>query len=69
MTIRTTEQFIRWDAADYLKSEEDILNYLEACAAEDAGDGALIRASLGDIARARLPEQDPVPLFGGEGGL
>ena len=47
------EQFIRWDAADYLKTEEDMAHYLEACAEEDGGDGRLIQAALGDIARAR----------------
>lgn len=43
--------FTRYDAADYLKSEEDIAAYLEA-AAED-GDTALIAAALGDVVRAR----------------
>ncbi len=41
----------RWDAAEHLKSDEDIVAYLEA-AFED-GDPALIAAALGDIARAR----------------
>ena len=40
-----------WDAAEYLKSDEDITAYLEA-AFED-GDPALIAAALGDVARAR----------------
>lgn len=40
-----------WDAADHLKTEEDIVNYLEA-AFED-GDPSLIQAAIGDIARAR----------------
>lgn len=48
-----TERFTRWDNADYLKTEEDIQLYLEACVAEDLGDGALIRAALSDIARVR----------------
>jgi len=48
-----SEQFTRWDAADYLKTEEDMARYLEACAEEDSGDGRLIQAALGDIARAR----------------
>ncbi len=47
------ETFTRWDAADYLKTEEDVRQYLEACVEEDSGDGALIRAALSDIARAR----------------
>jgi len=47
------EKFSRWDSADYLKSEEDIDLYFEACLAEDPGDGSLIRSALGAIARAR----------------
>ena len=41
----------RWDAADYLKSDKDIVAYLEA-ALED-GDPALFTAALGDVARAK----------------
>lgn len=48
-----TEQLTRWDAADYLNSEDDIRLYLEACAEDDPGDGSLIRLALGDVARAR----------------
>jgi probable addiction module antidote protein len=40
-----------WDVVDYLKTEEDVIAYLEA-AFED-GDPALIVAALGDVARAR----------------
>ena len=40
-----------WDAAEHLKSDEDITAYLNA-AFED-GDPALIAAALGDIARAK----------------
>ena len=47
------EKFSRWDAADDLKTEEDMSLYFEACFEEDPGDGSLIRAALGDIARAR----------------
>ena len=43
----------RWDAADYLQTAEDIRDYLEACLEEDPGDGSLLCAALGDIARAR----------------
>ena len=42
---------IPWDAADYLKTDEDIAYYLEAVF-ED-GDPALIAAALGDVARAK----------------
>ena len=44
---------IRFDAADYIKTEEDILFYLEACAEEDDGDGRLLRVGLHTIARAQ----------------
>jgi len=47
------EKFSRWDAADDLKTEEDIRLYFDACLEEDPGDGSLIRSALGDIARAR----------------
>lgn len=47
------EQVTRWDAADYLNNEADMSAYLEACMEEDAGDGRLVQAALGDIARAR----------------
>ena len=42
----------RWDPLNYLKTEEDLRFYLEACAEEDPGDGSLIRAALNDIARS-----------------
>ncbi|MBV5309130.1 DNA-binding protein [Chromatium okenii] len=48
-----TERFTPWDSVDYLQSDEDIRFYLEACIAEDRGDGELIRAALFDIARIR----------------
>jgi len=47
------EKFTRWDAADYLETEEDMALYLDACLEEDTGDGSLVRAALNDIARAR----------------
>ncbi|MFA6013885.1 MAG: addiction module antidote protein [Gallionellaceae bacterium] len=42
-----------YDTVDYLKTEEDVALYFDACLEEDPGDGSLIRAALGDIARAR----------------
>ncbi|TAL49144.1 MAG: putative addiction module antidote protein [Methylovulum sp.] len=48
-----TEQYSRYDTADYLKTDADIALYFDACIEEDTGDGCLIRAALGDIARAR----------------
>ena len=50
---RRKEAFSQWDAADYLKSEEDMAAYLQACLEESPDDPALIAAALGDIARAR----------------
>lgn len=46
-----TEQFSRFDAAEYLSNEAEMAAYLEACAEE--GDTELMLAALGDIARAR----------------
>ena len=45
------ETFSRYDAADYLKTDEDIAAYLEA-SAED-GDAAAMAIALGTVARAR----------------
>lgn len=44
-------KFSRYDTADYLKNEEDIVAYLDAVM-ED-GEPGLIAAALGDVARAR----------------
>jgi probable addiction module antidote protein len=44
-------KFSRYDTADYLKTEDDIAEYLDAVM-ED-GTPALIAAALGDVARAR----------------
>ena len=50
---KTREQFSRYETADYLKSEADMLAYLEACMEEAGDDVSLIAAALGEIARAR----------------
>ena len=50
---RKKETFSRWDATDYLKSDDDMAAYLQACLEETPDDPALIVAALGDIARAR----------------
>ena len=47
------EKFSVWDAADYIETPEDARLYLEACIDEDPGDGSLVRAALGSIARAQ----------------
>lgn len=51
--LNMNEKFTRWDAADYLESDEEMAVYLDACLDEDPGDGSLIRVALNDIARAR----------------
>jgi len=51
--LNMAEKFTRWDAADYLDTEEDMALYLDACLDEDMGDGSLVRAALNDIAKAR----------------
>lgn len=50
-TKRKPETFSRFDAADHLKSDEDVIAYLDA-AMED-GDAAVIATALGNVARAR----------------
>ena len=47
------ETLTPWDAADYIETSEDARLYLEAAIDEDPGDGSLIRAALGSIARSR----------------
>ena len=42
-----------YDTADYLKTEEEMALYLDACFEEAGDDPAFIAAALGDIARAR----------------
>lgn len=42
-----------WDSAEYLKTDDDMLMYLEACIAEAGDDAAFIAKALGNIARAR----------------
>ena len=42
-----------FEAADYLQSDEDCAQYLQACINEAPEDAALFAKALGDIARAR----------------
>lgn len=53
MSIKTT----RWDSAEYLKTDEDIHLYLEACMEEAGDDPAFIIHALGVIARAKNMSQ------------
>ena len=48
---KNTTQLRPWDSAEHLKTEEDMLLYLEACLAE--GDSARVAHALGVIAKAR----------------
>ena len=48
-----SEEYRRFDAADYIKSEEDVRGLLRAAMDEDPGDGAVIRAALNHIARTQ----------------
>jgi len=50
---RAKETFARYDSADFLKSEKDMVAYLEACMEEAGDDAAFIANALGNIARAR----------------
>lgn len=43
----------KWDVTEHLQSSEDIALYLDACIEEDPGDGSLLRAALGDVARVK----------------
>lgn len=49
------ETFSRFDAADYLKTDEHIAAYLEDAATD--GDPAAMAAALGTVARARNMSQ------------
>jgi probable addiction module antidote protein len=43
----------RWDSAEHLKADEDMVAYLNACLAEAGDDPAFIAHALGVIARAK----------------
>ncbi len=47
------ETFSTFDAAEYLKSDEDMALYLDAIMEESNGDPRMIAIALGDIARAK----------------
>lgn len=51
-----SEKFSRYDSADYLKTEEDIVAYLET-AAEEGDDPAFLARALGVVARSRNMSQ------------
>jgi len=43
----------RYDAAEYLRTPEEMAAYLEACLQEANGDAAFVAKALGNIARAK----------------
>ena len=51
----SSTSFSHFDTADYLQTEEDIVEYLQAVMEEN--DPCLLAAALGDIARARNMSQ------------
>ncbi|MEQ1601116.1 MAG: addiction module antidote protein [Methylophilaceae bacterium] len=46
-----------YDSAEYLKTDEDMAAYLEACIEEAADDPVIIAQALGTIARAKYMTQ------------
>jgi probable addiction module antidote protein len=47
------ESFTRWDVAEHLRTDADVVAYLQACLDENGDDPAFIATALGDVARAR----------------
>jgi probable addiction module antidote protein len=51
--METTVKLRKWDSAEHLKTDEDMVMYLQACMDEAGDDAAFIAAALGNIARAK----------------
>ena len=49
----TNTRTTAYDVAEYLRTQEEMAAYLEACLEEAKGDAAFIAKALGDIARAK----------------
>ena len=47
------EEYRKFDAADYIRTEEDARRLLRAATDEDLGDGVVIRAALKHVARTQ----------------
>lgn len=47
----------KWDSAAHLRSDEDMVRYLQACMEEAGDDAAFIAKALGNIARAKSMTQ------------
>ena len=63
------EEFTKWDVTEYLNSVSDACGYLAACLEEDSGDGSLLRAAIGDIARAADMGRIELEFDAGEEGM
>ena len=48
-----TVKLRKWDSAEYLKTDEDMAHYLDACLEEAGDDAAFTAKALGNIARAK----------------
>ncbi len=48
-----SEEYRKFNAADYIETDEDVRDLLKAAADEDPGNGAVIRAALKHVARTR----------------
>ena len=48
-----SEEYRRFDARDYIKTEDDVRGLLREAIDEDPGDGTVIRAALRHVARAQ----------------
>ena len=48
-----SEEYRRFDASDYIRTEDDLRGLLKAAMDEDPGDGAVIRAVLRHVARTQ----------------
>lgn len=61
MTVTTSP----YDAAEHLRTPEEMAAYLDACTEEEDGDVAFIAMALGDIARAqgmtKVPKDSGLP--------
>ena len=53
------EKYKKFNAADYIKTDEDVQDLLEAAKDEDTGDGAVIRAVSKFVASSRSAERRP----------
>ena len=51
--MKIPKGFKKYDTAEYLKTDEDIAAYLDACICDAGDDAAIIAKALGTIARAR----------------